>query len=82
MPSGPRFFIWVPHGMEAAEPEPIELAGIDQYPRLGWLRQESNQYFENPPTVAKHRSSSLQALLATPHGSGDDEIGTKFKWGM
>ena len=44
---------------------------------LGWLRQESNQYFENPPHVARHLSPSLRALLGyTPHGSGDDELGT------
>ena len=44
---------------------------------LGWLRQESNQYFENPPSIARDFSPILRALLGyTPHGSGDDEIGT------
>jgi hypothetical protein len=46
---------------------------------LGWLRQESNQYLENPPEVAARFGPRLRALLGyTPHGSGDDRIG-KFR---
>lgn len=44
---------------------------------LGWLRQESNQYIETPSEVAVNFSPRLRALLGyTPHGSGDDKIGT------
>ena len=43
---------------------------------IGWLRQESNQYLEIPPEVARELSSWPRALLGyTPHGSGDDKIG-------
>ncbi|MEH6551766.1 MAG: phytanoyl-CoA dioxygenase family protein [Pseudomonadales bacterium] len=52
-------------------------AGLINTYSLGWLRQESNQYFEHPPEVAEKFSPRLRALLGyTPHGSGDDKIGT------
>lgn len=44
---------------------------------LGWLRQESNQYLETPPQVAASFSPRCRALLGyTPHGAGDDQLGT------
>ena len=44
---------------------------------LGWLRQEANQYLETPPEVASKFGPRLRALLGyTPHGCGDDEIGS------
>ncbi|MDE0842308.1 MAG: phytanoyl-CoA dioxygenase family protein [Porticoccaceae bacterium] len=52
-------------------------AGLINTYSLGWLRQESNQYFETPPQIAENFSPRLRALLGyTPHGSGDDKIGT------
>ncbi len=78
MPSGSVLFYlgstW--HGGGANRSQSSRIGLINTY-CLGWLRQESNQYFENPPHVARHLSPSLRALLGyTPHGSGDDEIGT------
>ncbi len=44
---------------------------------LGWLRQESNQYLTTPPEVAIQFEPRLRALLGyTPHGTGDDRIGS------
>lgn len=44
---------------------------------LGWLRQEANQNLECPPEIASQYSPRLRALLGyTPHGTGDDQIGT------
>ncbi|MFT5259184.1 MAG: ectoine hydroxylase-related dioxygenase (phytanoyl-CoA dioxygenase family) [Saprospiraceae bacterium] len=52
-------------------------AGLINTYSLGWLRQESNQYFETPPEVAVDFSPRLRALLGyTAHGAGDDKIGT------
>ena len=78
MPSGSALFYlgstW--HGGGPNRSQSTRKGLINTY-CLGWLRQESNQYFENPPSVAKHFSPALRALLGyTPHGSGDDEIGT------
>jgi ectoine hydroxylase-related dioxygenase (phytanoyl-CoA dioxygenase family) len=78
MPSGSALFYlgstW--HGGGPNQSQSHRIGLINTY-CLGWLRQESNQYFENPPHVARHFSPSLRALLGyTPHGSGDDEIGT------
>ena len=64
------------HGGGANQSSSNRIGLINTY-CLGWLRQESNQYFENPPSIARHFSPCLRALLGyTPHGSGDDEIGT------
>tara|TARA_Y100000385_G_scaffold290375_1_gene363242 strand:+ start:1387 stop:2190 length:804 start_codon:yes stop_codon:yes gene_type:complete len=78
MPSGSALFYlgstW--HGGGPNQSQSHRIGLINTY-CLGWLRQESNQYFENPPHVARHFSPPLRALLGyTPHGSGDDEIGT------
>lgn len=78
MPKGAALFYlgstWHGGGANASDHSRIGL--INTY-CLGWLRQESNQYFETPPRVAKHFSPRLRALLGyTPHGSGDDQIGT------
>ena len=52
-------------------------AGLINTYSLGWLRQEANQYIETPSEVAVNFSPRLRALLGyTPHGSGDDKIGT------
>ena len=78
MPTGSALFYlgstW--HGGGPNHSQSSRIGLINTY-CLGWLRQESNQYFENPPSIAKHFSPILRALLGyTPHGSGDDEIGT------
>ena len=78
MPNGSALFYlgstW--HGGGPNHSQSSRIGLINTY-CLGWLRQESNQYFENPPSIAKHFSPTLRALLGyTPHGSGDDEIGT------
>ena len=78
MPAGSALFYlgstW--HGGGANNSEASRIGLINTY-CLGWLRQESNQYFETPPNVARHFSPCLRALLGyTPHGCGDDEIGT------
>ena len=78
MPTGSALFYlgstW--HGGGPNHSQSSRIGLINTY-CLGWLRQESNQYFENPPSIAKHFSPTLRALLGyTPHGSGDDEIGT------
>ena len=78
MPNGSALFYlgstW--HGGGSNQSRSSRIGLINTY-CLGWLRQESNQYFENPPSIAKHFSPTLRALLGyTPHGSGDDEIGT------
>ncbi len=52
-------------------------AGLVTTYSLGWLRQEYNQYLYNPPEVAARFGPRLKALLGyTPHGSGDDRLGT------
>jgi len=52
-------------------------AGLINTYSLGWLRQESNQYIETPSKIAVNFSPRLRALLGyTPHGTGDDKIGT------
>ena len=78
MPSGSALFYlgstW--HGGGPNQSQSSRIGLINTY-CLGWLRQESNQYFENPPSIASHFSPTLRALLGyAPHGSGDDEIGT------
>ena len=78
MPNGSALFYlgstW--HGGGPNHSQSSRIGLINTY-CLGWLRQESNQYFENPPSIASHFSPTLRALLGyAPHGSGDDEIGT------
>lgn len=78
MPKGAALFYlgstW--HGGGANSSQASRVGLINTY-CLGWLRQESNQYFETPPRVASQFSPRLRALLGyTPHGSGDDQIGT------
>lgn len=78
MPKGSALFYlgstW--HGSGANTSSDPRSGLINTY-TLGWLRQESNQYFETPPHVAVNYSPRLRALLGyTPHGSGDDRIGT------
>lgn len=78
MPKGSALFYmgstW--HGGGANTSDGARAGLINTY-SLGWLRQESNQYFETPPEVADKFSPRLRALLGyTPHGSGDDKIGT------
>lgn len=78
MPRGAALFYlgstW--HGGGANTSQESRIGLINTY-CLGWLRQESNQYFETPPRVARHFSPRLRALLGyTPHGSGDDQLGT------
>lgn len=78
MPKGAALFYlgstW--HGGGANTSQASRMGLINTY-CLGWLRQESNQYFETPPKVARHFSDRLRALLGyTPHGAGDDQIGT------
>ncbi|MEM8497773.1 MAG: phytanoyl-CoA dioxygenase family protein [Pseudomonadota bacterium] len=52
-------------------------AGLINTYCLGWLRQEANQYLETPPDIAVTFSPRCRALLGyTPHGAGDDQIGT------
>jgi ectoine hydroxylase-related dioxygenase (phytanoyl-CoA dioxygenase family) len=78
MPNGSALFYlgstW--HGGGPNHSQSSRIGLINTY-CLGWLRQESNQYFENPPSIARDFSPTLRALLGySPHGSGDDEIGT------
>lgn len=78
MPKGSALFYlgstW--HGGGANTSDGPRSGLINTY-SLGWLRQESNQYFETPPEVALNYSPRLRALLGyTTHGSGDDIIGT------
>ena len=78
MPNGSALFYlgstW--HGGGPNHSQSSRIGLINTY-CLGWLRQESNQYFENPPSIARDFSPNLRALLGySPHGSGDDEIGT------
>jgi ectoine hydroxylase-related dioxygenase (phytanoyl-CoA dioxygenase family) len=78
MPKGSALFYmgstW--HGGGANNSDGPRSGLINTY-SLGWLRQESNQYFETPPEIAIRFDPRLRALLGyTPHGSGDDKIGT------
>ena len=78
MPKGSALFYlgstW--HGGGANESKDPRTGLINTY-CLGWLRQEANQYLETPPEVASKFSPRLRALLGyTPHGCGDDQIGS------
>lgn len=78
MPKGSALFYmgstW--HGGGANESDAPRSGFIITY-SLGWLRQESNQYLYHPPEVAAQFAPRLRALLGyTPHGSGDDRIGS------
>ena len=78
MPKGSALFYmgstW--HGGGANQSKAPRMGLINTY-SLGWLRQESNQYLGTPPEVAARFKPRLRALLGyTPHGSGDDKIGT------
>ncbi|MDE0886276.1 MAG: phytanoyl-CoA dioxygenase family protein [Myxococcota bacterium] len=78
MPKGSALFYlgstW--HGGGANESTSMRTGLINTY-CLGWLRQEANQYLETPPEVASKFNPRLRALLGyTPHGCGDDEIGS------
>jgi ectoine hydroxylase-related dioxygenase (phytanoyl-CoA dioxygenase family) len=80
MPKGSALFYmgstW--HGGGANQSNAPRMGLINTY-SLGWLRQESNQYLETPPEVARRFSPRLRALLGyTPHGSGDDRIGNFY----
>ena len=77
MPRGSALFYmgstW--HGGGANQSDAPRMGLINTY-SLGWLRQESNQYLETPPEVARKFTPRQRALLGyTPHGSGDDRIG-------
>ncbi|MEQ8603210.1 MAG: phytanoyl-CoA dioxygenase family protein [Marivibrio sp.] len=49
-------------------------AGLINTYSLGWLRQESNQYLECPPEIAKQFSPRLRALLGyTTHGAAEED---------
>ncbi len=78
MPKGSALFYlgstW--HGGGANRSNLPRMGLINTY-SLGWLRQESNQYLTTPPDVAIRFEPRLRALLGyTPHGSGDDRIGS------
>ncbi|MEQ8651855.1 MAG: phytanoyl-CoA dioxygenase family protein [Kiloniellales bacterium] len=78
MPKGSALFYlgstW--HGGGANRSNSPRMGLINTY-ALGWLRQESNQYLTTPPEVAIQFEPRLRALLGyTPHGAGDDHIGT------
>jgi hypothetical protein len=78
MPKGSVLFYlgstW--HGGGVTNSEGSRMGLINTY-SLGWLRQESNQYLDTPPDVAIQFGPRMRALLGyTPHGSGDDRIGT------
>jgi ectoine hydroxylase-related dioxygenase (phytanoyl-CoA dioxygenase family) len=78
MPKGSALFYlgstW--HGGGANESKGVRTGLINTY-CLGWLRQEANQYLETPPEVASKFGPRLRALLGyTPHGCGDDQIGS------
>ncbi len=78
MPRGSALFYlgstW--HGGGANSSNAPRMGLINTY-SLGWLRQESNQYLTTPPEVAARFTPRLRALLGyTPHGAGDDKIGT------
>ena len=80
MPRGSALFYlgstW--HGGGANRSAAPRMGLINTY-SLGWLRQEANQYLENPPEVAAKFSPRLRAILGyTAHGAGDDLIG-KFR---
>ncbi len=80
MPRGSALFYmgstW--HGGGANQSKTPRMGLINTY-SLGWLRQESNQYLETPPEVAIRFNSRQRALLGyTPHGSGDDRIGSFY----
>ena len=64
------------HGGGANRSNASRMGLINVY-SLGWLRQESNQYLNHPPEIAVKFAPRLRALLGyTPHGSGDDLLGT------
>jgi ectoine hydroxylase-related dioxygenase (phytanoyl-CoA dioxygenase family) len=78
MPKGSALFYlgstW--HGSGANRSDHSRLGLINTY-ILGWLRQEENQYLYNPPEIAAKFSPRLRALLGyTPHGSGEDLLGS------
>jgi ectoine hydroxylase-related dioxygenase (phytanoyl-CoA dioxygenase family) len=78
MPKGSALFYmgstW--HGGGANQSNAPRMGLINTY-SLGWLRQESNQYLGTPPEVAARFRPRLRALLGyTPHGTGDDRIGS------
>lgn len=78
MPKGSALFYlgstW--HGGGANNSNGARAGLINTY-CLGWLRQEANQYLETPPELAVKFSPRCRALLGyTPHGAGDDQIGT------
>ena len=78
MPKGSALFYlgstW--HGGGANQSNGPRAGLINTY-SLGWLRQEANQYLEVPPEIAMKFTPRQRAILGyTPHGAGDDEIGT------
>jgi len=78
MPKGSALFYlgstW--HGGGANRSNAPRTGLINTY-SLGWLRQESNQYLTTPPEIAAQFGARLRALLGyTPHGAGDDRIGS------
>jgi ectoine hydroxylase-related dioxygenase (phytanoyl-CoA dioxygenase family) len=78
MPKGSALFYlgstW--HGSGANNSDHSRLGLINTY-ILGWLRQEENQYLNNPPEIAAKFSPRLRALLGyTRHGSGEDLLGS------
>ena len=75
MPKGSALFYlgstW--HGGGANKSNAPRAGLINTY-SLGWLRQESNQYLEHPPEVAKQFSPRLRALLGyTTHGAAEED---------
>ncbi len=77
MPKGSALFYlgsaW--HGGGENRSDRPRMGLINTY-RLGWLRQEVNQYLEVPPNIARQYDARIRCLLGyTTHGKKENSIG-------